>query len=255
MRPSPNSASVATTIGTGVSMVPCIPAPATRRASGAIRAGETRGCAEVDMSRPRATVATTAPTRATRRASSRSPSHPAWRAPTTSRATRPRPTTAIVSAAIRRSRPVKVRTLPRATPVSTSSTTVRPPTPSQDHATARNVTAATSRHRAPKVSRILGTEAPDSRRLSKCVSRPVPVRPAVGYGVAPARGDPAGAGGDDGTPAGTRGVATSAVTSCCRNATSSSSARCKVVKSSTAVGPVSGRAQRQQVFGASPRTE
>ena len=43
--------------------------------------------------------------------------------------------------------------------VSPTSTAVRPPTSSHDHATARKITAATSTQVAPSPSRILGTEA------------------------------------------------------------------------------------------------
>ena len=241
---------MATSIGTGASTGTCAPTPATSTANGATRAGATSGRGRVSTSIASATVPTTDPTIVTRPASPMSPSHPAWRAPMTSRATSPRPTTVRASPAIRRPRRAKRWAPPRAPAVRTSRTRVRPPTPSQLHATARNVTAATSRQSAPSVSRILGTEAPVSRGAPRSPRRvaSAPDRFGAGYGVASASSDPGA------EPAPTvAGAGCCATDACCRKSARSRSARCSVVKSSTAPEPVSGRAQRGQTCGASGR--
>ena len=72
------------------------------------------------------------------------------------------PNATVVSASAATVRPRRPSTVPAApvAPVRTTRTAVRPPTPSQVQATARKITAATSRQVAPSPSRILGTEAP-----------------------------------------------------------------------------------------------
>ena len=83
----------------------------------------------------------------------------ACRAPTMSRTTSPSATVVSASAATPRSRRASHWPASAVVTVSPTSTAVRPPTPSHDQATARKITAATSRQVAPSPSRILGTEA------------------------------------------------------------------------------------------------
>ncbi len=127
---------------------------------------------------------------------------------------------------------------------------MRPPTPSQLHATARKVTAATSRQSAPSVSRILGTEAPVNRGAGRPPRRdaPAPARIGAGYGAVSPSSEP------DADAASTEtGAGRDATIACCRRPASSTSARCSVAKSSTAPEPVNGKAQRGQTCGASGR--
>ena len=138
-RPSANSATTVANRAEGVSVLPWAPMPATSTATGAIRAGATRGRDSVTSRRARAAAATVAPVSSTRCPSLTPPSHPACRIPTTSRATSPRATTDKASAAIRSPRPKSTLVSAKAVAVRATSTSVRPPTPSQDHATARKV--------------------------------------------------------------------------------------------------------------------
>ena len=156
------------------------------------------------------------------------PSQPALSAPTASRASSPSETRVSDSAATRRPRPASQTPRPAAVRVRATRTPVRPPTPSQDQATARKVTAATSRHSAPRPSRIDGTEAP--RR---------PVRRGA---TAAATGTPAA-----GTGAGTAKDGASSVEA--RRSSRSRSAWLSVRNKETASGPWSGRAQAGQATG------
>ena len=108
--------------------------------------------------RTSAATRTAAPSTVTRAALPRSPSHPASAAPITSRANSPSDTVVRASPATRRPRPASQTPRPPLAIVRPTRTAVRPPTPSQDQATARKMTAATSRHRAPTPRRIRGTE-------------------------------------------------------------------------------------------------
>ena len=87
------------------------------------------------------------------------PSQPAFSAPNRSSTTSPSATVVSASAATPRSRRASHWPASAVVTVSPTSTAVRPPTPSHDQATARKITAATSRQVAPSPSRILGTEA------------------------------------------------------------------------------------------------
>ena len=108
---------------------------------------------------PSETARSTAPSmRGTRRRRGRRASR-AFRAPNRSTTTSPSATVVRASAATPRSRRASHWPASAVATVSPTSTAVRPPMPSQDQATARKMTAATSRQVAPSPSRIFGTEA------------------------------------------------------------------------------------------------
>ncbi len=112
---------------------------------------------------------------------------------------------------------------------------MRPPTPSQLHATARNVTAATSRQSAPSVSRILGTDAPRSRGASRSAGRDARRWPGAGYGATSVRSEPALREAARTAPAPGRAGPPG-----CRRVASSWSARCSVREELDRRGPGQG---------------
>ncbi len=75
----------------------------------------------------------------------------------------PATTSQNVSAAARSPARVSTTDTVASMPVNTSSTTVRPVSPSTFQVTAMKTIAATSRHRAPRVSSTTGTDADGSR--------------------------------------------------------------------------------------------
>ena len=131
--------------------------------------------------------------------------------------------TARDSPASRRSRRLSQTLSPPLVAVRSSSTTVRPPTPSQDQATARKVTAATSRQSTPRPSRMRGTDGAPRRARGGAATV------AASYG---------------GTGPGTAAARSRAI---------NASAACRVANSSWTTAPVSGSPQVGQAVGCGGR--
>ena len=237
MRPSPRRTTTPTIEGRGDSSGDWAPKVATRTATGAIRAGAYIGLDAEATSNTSAAVATTAPVTRVSCASSIVPSQPAWRAPTTTSASMPRPITESDSAAVTRPRRRRATDSPSEAPVRTTRTVVRPPTPSQLQAKARKVMAATSRHSAPSDSRMRGTEEPaDARRLRDRRA----LRRRAGTGRRP--------GGESRTPAWSpRPPSTGRFWD--RRVSRIRSASCRVRNNEVTASPVSGREQTRHTCG------